>query len=136
MHWDKDSQVSNCQLETCGPQLLLATAANRVIARAVRCLISCFRLKAGRRTALLGLLLAGCSTAPVADLQDFFSPGRFKLHPTTPPYGGVCAPRAVGQPLGGPAPVVPGAIPVLPPPTPLGAPSPVTALGIPSLPPP
>ena len=47
----------------------------------------------------------GCSTAPIADLLDHFAPGR--LGPaTTPPYGGVCAPRAVVPPV-----TVPGAVP-------------------------
>src|SRR6266849_6381233 len=53
---------------------------------------------------LLFLCLAGCSTAPIADMLDFFSPGR--LGPEeTPPYGGVCGPRPVpGFPCAGPVP--------------------------------
>jgi hypothetical protein len=76
---------------------------------------------------LLLAVLAGCSTAPIADMLDFFKPGR--LEPaTTPPYGGVCTPRPVGPPaplpstLSAPAlPAAPGALPG-PAPTPLGAP--------------
>src|SRR5436189_2020982 len=73
--------------------------------------------RAMKRAAALALLLsAGCSTAPIADLMDYFKPG--KLSPeTTPPYGGVCVPRPVGgvaaNPVppafaGAPAPVPPG----------------------------
>jgi hypothetical protein len=59
---------------------------------------------------LLFLFLTGCSTAPVADLMDYFSPGRMGPE-STPPYGGVSAPH----PGGGSLP--PGAVagPALPP---------------------
>jgi hypothetical protein len=83
--------------------------------------------------------LAGCSTAPVADVLDFFKPG--KLAPEqTAPYGGVCVPRqvpnppnvAVAPPPGAPGPIVPApttisppASPALQPPTPL-TPTPTT----------
>jgi hypothetical protein len=63
-----------------------------------------------RPVILLFLFLAGCSTAPVADLMDYFSPGRIGPE-ATPPYGGVSAPH----PGGGSLP--PGAVagPALPP---------------------
>ncbi len=63
-----------------------------------------------RPLVLLFLLVAGCSTAPVADLMDYFSPGRLGPE-STPPYGGVSAPH----PGGGSLP--PGAMigPTLPP---------------------
>ncbi len=62
-----------------------------------------------RAAPLLLLLLAGCSTAPVADLMDFFAPGRARVG-QTPPIGGVCIPQ------GGPivAPGVPAAVPAAP----------------------
>ena len=57
-------------------------------------------------------LVAGCSTAPVADLLDFLRPG--KLGPEkTAPYGGVCLPRPVEPPA--------GAVPAPPPGSPFGA---------------
>jgi hypothetical protein len=75
--------------------------------------------------------LAGCSTAPCADILDFCSPGRFpaKAKDTT---GGVCIPQGgpAGGVLGGPptgAVIVPGAAPIgptgvpdVPPPAPIG----------------
>src|SRR5260370_20271490 len=57
--------------------------------------------------------LAGCSTAPVADLMDYFSPGRLGSE-TTPPYGGVAAPYPGGQSVPPGAVVSPG-LPPLPP---------------------
>ena len=42
------------------------------------------------------LFLSGCSTAPVADLMDYFSPGRMGPE-ATPPYGGVNAPHPDGS---------------------------------------
>ncbi len=70
------------------------------------------------------LLLAGCSTAPIADLLDFFRPGRLEVGKTAP-YGGVCIPQ--GGPVATPAIVVPAP-----------APQPVVAapLGAPQVPPP
>jgi hypothetical protein len=66
------------------------------------------------------VLLAGCSTHPVADLCDAVRPG--KLEKTTvQPYGGVAIPQGPIIPagpnisVGPPAPIVPGA-PVVPPP--------------------
>lgn len=62
---------------------------------------------------LLVVLAAGCSTAPLADMFDFFKPGRMDPNPA-PFYGGVCqpgAPRGLGTvppsvmvPTGPPAP--------------------------------
>src|SRR5262245_24551259 len=49
-----------------------------------------------RTAALWLLLLAGCSTAPFADVMDYFSPGRIRRE-RVPPYGGVCAPHPVGS---------------------------------------
>ena len=51
-----------------------------------------------RRMALLLLLMAGCSTAPVADVMDYFSPGRMDKAQVTP-YGGVCLQTGKGPPL-------------------------------------
>jgi hypothetical protein len=90
-----------------------------------------------RLIALLYLLSAGCSTAPVADLLDYFSPGHLRPE-TTAPYGGVCVPRPVGGAVANPpGPAAPfGAAPVPPAsplapaplgPTPPPAPSPVGA---------
>jgi hypothetical protein len=52
-----------------------------------------------RLMALVLLLAAGCSTAPLADLLDLCKPGRLGAE-QTPPYGGVCAPKQVGPPGG------------------------------------
>jgi hypothetical protein len=81
---------------------------------------------------LLLLLLAGCSTAPVADFLDFFFTGRPRQGDCAP-FGGVCIPQ------GGPilAPVVPAPAPAPAPPVPAPAPvvpAPVTP-GSPFLPP-
>ena len=53
---------------------------------------------------LLTLLLAGCSTSPIADLMDLCCPGQFPANArgTT---GGVCVPQGG---VAGPAPGVPG----------------------------
>lgn len=53
-----------------------------------------------RRTAAVLLLLAavGCSTAPLADLMDFFVPGRPGAADLGQPVGGVCQPK--GPPPG------------------------------------
>jgi hypothetical protein len=48
-----------------------------------------------KRLAVLALLLAGCSTAPVADLLDYFTPGKLEQGKAAP-YGGVCGPQQVG----------------------------------------
>src|SRR5438552_8567112 len=64
-----------------------------------------------RLIGLISLLpvMAGCSTTPVADMMDFFRPGR--LDPgATAPYGGVCTPRPVAPPV----PLVGSLQPVLP----------------------
>ncbi len=73
---------------------------------------------------MLALLLAGCSTHPIADIMDFTHPGH--MYPNeVPPYGGVCGPQgAVLAPgLSCPPPIVPTAPPagplVVPPPVPL-----------------
>lgn len=77
---------------------------------------------------LLVCLLTGCSTHPVADMLDYFAPG--KMGPNeVPPYGGVGIPQGAIVP---PAAVVPGGVvpggvipppvvppPVVPPPAPL-----------------
>jgi hypothetical protein len=74
-----------------------------------------------RRSAVLLLLMAGCSTAPVADVMDYFSPGRLDK-PQVAPYGGVCQTPGQGPPLNaipiaGPPPAFPGAgAPTGPPP--------------------
>lgn len=70
-------------------------------------------------------LLTGCSTAPVADLMDYFSPGRMGPE-TTPPYGGVTAPHP-----GGPS-LPPGAVagPSLPPVPPIPPATPPTGAAL------
>jgi len=75
-----------------------------------------------RPLVFLFLFLAGCSTAPVADLMAYFSPGRMGPE-ATPPYGGVNAthpdgssmpPGAVAAPSLPPVPPVPPASPADP----------------------
>ena len=72
------------------------------------------------------LALAGCSTAPIADVLDLFCPGRFPAN-AKDGRGGVCIPQGgpAGGVLGGPP---PGAMPLppgaLPPPAPPSAASP------------
>jgi hypothetical protein len=66
-----------------------------------------------RLMALLLLLAAGCSTAPLADVLDFVKPGRLVSNPTRI-YGGVSAPN-VSQPVEWPAPALPA--PPAPPPS-------------------
>ncbi len=92
-----------------------------------------------KRSAALALLfLAGCSTAPLADLMDFFSPGRLAA-PTVAPYGGVCNPQPlIPPPVGSipapaPAPIL--AAPVAPVPGPPVAPPPSAGI-LPPTPPP
>ncbi len=72
-------------------------------------------------------LLAGCSTAPVADLMDYFSPGRLGSE-MTPPYGGVAAPHPGGQSVP-PGAVVSPALPPLPPSPPGTASTPANLAG-------
>jgi hypothetical protein len=64
-----------------------------------------------QRVCLVLLLgLAGCSTAPVADVLDFFRPGHM-YKDEVQPYGGICGPQgAVLAPGAAPCP------PVVPPP--------------------
>jgi hypothetical protein len=71
-----------------------------------------------RRTlALFALFVAGCSTAPVADLLDYFKPGRMGPD-KTPPYGGVCTSPPGCPPAAAPAPPPP--VFSAPPPSPPG----------------
>ncbi len=64
-----------------------------------------------RRMAAVCLLLTGCSSAPVADLMDYFAPGR--LPPAPGYHGGVGAQtQAPAAPLlEGPQPAAPPAVP-------------------------
>jgi hypothetical protein len=69
-----------------------------------------------QRWSLLLCLLAGCSTAPLANTLDFFCPG--KMYPNTvTPYGGVAIPQgpilapAPGLTIGVPLPPGPGPVP-------------------------
>ena len=108
-----------------------------------------------RGPALLLLLLTGCSTAPIADMMDFFVPGNLPAEKTAP-YGGVCLPQGINAPPAAttapaPPPVPPTAVaplewpPRLPappgglaPPPPIGvapAPSPVPTAPLPPPPP-
>jgi len=50
-----------------------------------------------RGPAFFLLLLTGCSTAPIADVMDFFAPGTLPAEKTTP-YGGVCLPQGITAP--------------------------------------
>ena len=70
-------------------------------------------MKMKRPLIFLFLFLAGCSTAPVADLMDYFSPGRMAPE-TTPPYGGVAAPQP-GSPSLPPGAVAGPSLPPMPP---------------------
>src|SRR5437016_12318442 len=90
------------------------------------------RLPVPGRLALLLLFRSGCSTAPVADMLDYFKPGKFEQGKAAP-YGGVCGPQQAGaivvppQPFAaGPAVPGPAGIPTLgnanPPSTPLPPP--------------
>jgi hypothetical protein len=88
------------------------------------------------------LLLAGCSTAPVADLLDWCKPGRL-CPDATAPYGGVCGPTPGGGAAGLPAPPAvpgpvfpPGGSAIAPPPSPITAPPPPGPVGQPVAPPP
>jgi hypothetical protein len=60
------------------------------------------------RGAFLLLLCTGCSTAPIADMLDYFKPGQLEPAKATP-YGGVCLPRPIGPPVPGTADVPAGA---------------------------
>ncbi len=96
-----------------------------------------------RCATLLLLVLAGCSTHPVADMLDYFAPGRLGRGEVLP-YGGVCIPQgAIQPPLPTAAPVVLGpetaplmptpAGGVVPPPLPLPG---ADGAGVPPPPPP
>jgi hypothetical protein len=74
-----------------------------------------------RAASLLLVFLTGCSTAPVADVMDYFWAGQITPD-ATPPVGGVCIPQG-GPPTSGPIPIpVPAAAgpvapgPITPPP--------------------
>jgi hypothetical protein len=67
-----------------------------------------------RGPALLLLLLAGCSTAPIADTMDYLFPGHLAPEKTNP-YGGVCLPQGINAPPAAttappPPPVLPTAV--------------------------
>jgi hypothetical protein len=62
-----------------------------------------------RHYAILLVLICGCSTAPVADLLDYFKPGKLEQGKMAP-YGGVCGPQQGGAG----APVAPQALPGAP----------------------
>src|SRR5205807_445090 len=82
------------------------------------------------------LLLAGCSTAPIADILDHVKPGR--VSPDAPVIsGGVGAPHpGIGSPVaelpGPPPPLVPTPDPSVAPPPELGIPRPVMPAPVPS----
>jgi hypothetical protein len=90
-----------------------------------------------KATALLLLLLCGCSTAPVADLLDWLRPSHVEIGKTAP-YGGVCVPQGgpiaptpvpviAGPPGPGLPPPPPGGVPVGPP---AGVPAPPVPVGV------
>jgi hypothetical protein len=93
---------------------VLRTAAKRGLAATPQVVIH--RAMPQPRMGLIGSILlvpvlTGCSTTPVADLMDFFRPGR--LDPgTTAPYGGVCTPRPVAPAATLSGPLQPG-LPVI-----------------------
>lgn len=66
-----------------------------------------------KRAAILLVLVAGCSTAPVADLLDYFRPGAMPAEKTAP-HGGICAPRQVGAPVSAPGALPPPCFPTEP----------------------
>jgi hypothetical protein len=75
---------------------------------------------------LVVLLLAGCSTHPIADIMDFSRPGHMYANEVNP-YGGVCGNQGPVLAPGlnvAPPPVVPGggvvppAVPLFPSPAP------------------
>jgi hypothetical protein len=85
---------------------------------------------------LLVLVLAGCSTHPIADVMDFTRPG--KMYPNeVPPYGGVCGTQgAILAPnISVPPPIVPAGPPVVPPPVPLPGNTPAPPPAFPTTPP-
>ena len=99
-----------------------------------------------RGPALLVLLLAGCSTAPIADTMDYFAPGYLPAEKTAP-YGGVCLPQGINAPPAAttapaPPPVLPTAVapldwpPRLPAPPPSGGLVPPPGPASPAPPPP
>ncbi len=96
---------------------------------------SCPGLLMSSRWFVLSLaFVAGCSTAPLVDVCDYFKPGH--LYPNkVNPYGGACIPQGGG--IQGTAPSAPFA-PVVPPPAPVfpsGQPS-ITVPTLPTVPPP
>jgi hypothetical protein len=93
-----------------------------------------------RGLSVLAFLLAGCSTAPIADLMDHFAPGHVEPGKAAP-YGGVCQPQQLVPP--GPPPVLPGPPPagtgIVPgspsiPPGPQAVPLPPPDFGLPPAP--
>ena len=99
-----------------------------------------------RGAALLLLFVTGCSTAPIADMMDFFVPGTLPAEKTNP-YGGVCLPQGINAPPAAttappPWPVPPTAVaplewpPRLPAPVPPGSLPPPGAIPSGPLPPP
>jgi len=77
-----------------------------------------------KRLSLLFLLLAGCSTAPVADMLDYFRPGRIAADRSAP-RGGVCGPQQPGPPVIGTAAVPSPSFPASPVPQVQAGPGPV-----------
>jgi hypothetical protein len=77
---------------------------------------------------LLILISTGCSTHPIAGLQDYFLPGHVGTADVQP-YGGVCIPQGPVQPPLPQAPVI------LQPPTPPGPPIIPPAAPLPGAPP-
>ena len=70
-----------------------------------------------RLAAVCLLLLAGCSSAPIADVLDCVAPGH--LEPAASYHGGVGLPQQpTVPPLEGPQPIVPPGGDNLPPPVP------------------
>jgi hypothetical protein len=118
--WETNNPILPLEIDLGGPAKLCYSRRG--------CYLNFQGPKAGtsmyRKAAFLLCLVAGCSTAPVADLLDFFRPGQLGQE-RTPPYGGVCAPAPVGSPAGGaPLPVVGSPVPAPAPISP-GGPAPV-----------
>jgi hypothetical protein len=88
-----------------------------------------------RRWVLCLLMLTGCSTHPISDLEDYFHPGKIGPNKVLP-YGGVCIPQGPVTGAGPSLPSVPAiAVPVVPPAAPLPPPAgaPITGPPAPSI---
>ena len=79
---------------------------------------------------LMLCLIAGCSTAPIADTLDFFKPGHLYPDRVPTPYGGVCIRQGPGPTATTPS-LPPPQVQIVPPAAPLPPGSPIA---VPTLP--